>query len=124
MLRAMLVTGDSAVFSSQLSAVELESAVRAAMRDGRLAEGDALLARFDSDCGEDGWLSLLALRPEVVLPSARRLVATHRLRALDAIHLAVAREELVHLGGGTPLVFVTRDRQQATAATDLGFSLA
>ena len=69
-LRGMLLEGEEPVVSSELARIELASAVRAATRSGRLRRWRALLARIDADCGEDGPLTLLALRPGVVLEPA------------------------------------------------------
>ena len=47
----------------------------------------------------------------------------HRLRTLDAMHLAVAAEEAPALADEGEVVFVTRDQDQATAAAALGLTL-
>lgn len=103
--------------TSELARVEFTSAVTAAVRAGRLEDGRAILDRFDADCTE-GPVSLLALRPDIVLPAARRLVRRLALRTLDAIHLAVAVEDAAPLADGQ-LVLVTRDHRQAAAAQEL-----
>jgi hypothetical protein len=64
---------------------------------------------------------LLRLRSDVIVPLAHRLVLDHRLRTLDALHLAVAIEECPVLAHGDDVSFVTRDEEQATAARALGF---
>ncbi|MGH2747905.1 MAG: type II toxin-antitoxin system VapC family toxin [Actinomycetota bacterium] len=120
-LRNMLLEGDEPVVTSELSRVELASAIRAAARGGRLRRWRLVLARIDADCQEDGPVALLRLRPEVVLPVAYALVIERRLRTLDAIHLAVAAEECPALAGDDDVVFVTRDHDQAAAASALGF---
>ena len=65
---------------------------------------------------------MIELRAETILPGARNLVLRHRLNTLDAIHLAVAIEESEVLG--EPIVFVTRDDEQAIAARELGLEVA
>lgn len=122
-LRGLLLEGDEPVVTSELARVELASAVRAAARAGRLRRWRALLFRFDADCQEEGPIALLRLRAEAVLPTAHRLVLDHRLRTLDALHLAVALEECPALAGGEEVVFVTRDDDQSAAARALGFTL-
>lgn len=122
-LRARLLEGDEAVVASELARVELTSAVTAAGRARRLRRPQRLLDRFDADCGPDGPLSLLRLRPEIVLPAAVELVRNHGLRTLDGIHLAVAVEEARPLAGAAGLVFVTRDAEQARVATTLGMDV-
>ena len=64
----------------------------AAGRAGRVADGSRLVARFEADCAEGGPLHLLALRPGSIV-RANQLVLSHPLRALDALHLAVALED-------------------------------
>ena len=124
LLRATLLEGDEPVVTSELTRVEVASAVRGAATAGRLPRWRELLDRIDADCGEDGPVALLAVRPLVVLPAAHRLVLEHRLRTLDAIHLAVAVEECPELAGdGEGVTFVTRDSDQGTAATALGLTV-
>ncbi|CAN5751012.1 type II toxin-antitoxin system VapC family toxin [soil metagenome] len=119
-LRARLLEGTEPVITSELARVELASAVGAAAPGERLPAITGLLARMDADCRGDGPLFLLRLRPEVVLPTAYRLVIDHGLRTLNAIHVAVALEESPALVADGDLVFVTRDAQQAVAAAALG----
>jgi predicted nucleic acid-binding protein len=123
-LRQRLLEGEEPVVTSELARVELASAIRAAAGAGRLRRSAGVLARFDADCGEDGPIALLRLRADAVLPVAYDLVLEHRLRTLDAIHLAVALEECPLLAGDDEVVFVTRDVEQAAAASALGFSVA
>jgi hypothetical protein len=118
-----LLEGDEVVVTSELSRIELASAVRAAARARRLARWRGLLARIDADCGDDGPLILLALRPDIVLERAYRLIVDHRLHALDAVHVAVALEECPALADGDEIAFVTRDEQQTSAAAALGLAL-
>jgi len=122
-LRSLLLEGGKAVVTSEIARIELASAIGAASRTGRLKRWRGLLARIDTDCGEDGPITLLELRSEFVLPTAHRLVLDHALRSLDAIHLAVALEECPALADGEEIVFVTRDERQAAAASALGFAL-
>lgn len=120
-LRSMLLEGEEPVVTSEVSRVEMASAIRAAARGGRLRRWRTVLARIDVDCQQDGPIALLRLRPEVVFPAAYVLVLERRLRTLDAIHLAVAAEECPSLAGDDDIVFVTRDHDQAAAAATLGF---
>ena len=123
-LRTMLLEGDQKVVTSELALVEFAGAARSAERAGRIRRAGPLLARLDVDCQSDGPIALLRLRPETVLPTARDLILAHRLGTLDALHLAVAVEETPAIVGGDPLVFVTRDAAQASAAASLGFAVA
>jgi predicted nucleic acid-binding protein len=82
-----------------------------------------LLDRFDADCRENGPVTLLDLDTGTAFPLARRLVREHPLRALDAIHLAVALTEAVELAAGDLVSLVTCDRAQAVAADAVGLPL-
>lgn len=123
-LRALLLEGREPVVTSELTRVELASALGTAARSGRLRRPDWLLARADADCGPDGPIALLALDPGTVLPRARQLVLDHPVRTLDAIHLAVAATTATELAAGEPLEFVTCDQRQAQTADVLGLILA
>jgi predicted nucleic acid-binding protein len=124
LLRAQLLEGVDPVVTTELARVELASAIRAAALAGRLRRSAGLLARIDADCDENGPVALLRLRADTVLPAAYGLVLEHRLRTLDAIHLAVAIEECPVLAGDDDVVFVTRDEDQASAARALGFTVS
>jgi predicted nucleic acid-binding protein len=123
LLRGMLLEGSDEVVTSALTRIELASAVRAAAGTGRLRRWQRLLDRIDADCDEDGPVTLLALQPDVVLEPAYDLVRRHRLRTLDAIHLAVALEDCPRLAADGDVAFVTRDAEQAAAARSLGLAL-
>ena len=123
-LRELLLDGTDAVVSSELARVEMASAIAAAARTLRLKQPHVILDRFDADCGDDGPLALLRLDPDVTLPLAYRMVSEHRLRTLDAIHLAVALVDAAELAGGDSVCVVTRDNDQAAAARALGLETA
>ena len=56
--------------------------------------------------------------------AARRLTRTYALRALDALHLAVAQDVLPPLADADEvLAFASRDADQAAAAEALGFTV-
>lgn len=119
--REAILEGTEPVVTTELSRVEVASALAAAMRGGRIAYGRALAA-FEADCAADGPIQLLAFQAEPVLNRAVRLVAEHPIFALDAVHLAVALEQVVPLAAGEPIAFLTGDRRQAAAARALGFA--
>jgi hypothetical protein len=122
-LRALLLEGSEPVGASELARVEFASAARAAVSAGRLRILEDLLDRFNAHCGPGGRIRLLALDAPAVFPRAYELVLQHRLRASDAIHLAVALEQYRPLAGDTDVIFVTRDEDQAAAALALGFAI-
>lgn len=123
-LRGRLLEGDLPVVTSEITRVELASAVAAAVRASRLREPGDLLDRFDVDCADDGPVTLLSLDPPTVLPLARRLVSTHRLGTPAAVHLAVALSRATDLAGSDPVVLLTRDNAQAEAARAAGLAVA
>ena len=118
-LESLLFGPDAFVATSELSSVELAGAAKGAERAGRIASAEVLLATVDGDLRSQ--IQLIRLDPESVLPQARKLVLGYRLRALDAIHLAVALE--FRASGEDDVVFVTRDADQAAAAKALGFAV-
>lgn len=120
-LAATVFDGADPVVTSELTRVEFASAVTAAVRAGRLGEGAALLDRFDADCGDDGPLLMLGFDAAQALPLARRLVVEHRLRTLDALHLAVALTAGAALAD--EVVLLSRDVRQVQAATELGLAV-
>lgn len=119
-LRALLLEGANPVVTSELTRIEVASAVHAAARCGRLRRADGVLRRADRDWGVDGPVALLALRAAEVLPLARQIVLDHPVRTLDAIHLAVAATTAAELAAGDPIEFVTRDARQADVAEAMG----
>jgi predicted nucleic acid-binding protein len=119
----MLLEGQEPVVTSELARLELASAVRATAGSGRLTHWRQLLARIEEDLTERGPVQLIALRPETILPAAYRLLVDHRLRTLDALHLAVALEDGPPIADDLEIVFVTRDAEQAAAAKSLGFDV-
>ena len=119
----MLLEQTDGVMTSALARVEYASAVRAALAAGRSFDSAEFLDRFDRHAGSEHRITLLPLRPEPTLQLARDLVGEHRLRTLDAIHLAVAANDGRILAGSDELVFVTRDADQAAAAAALGLTV-
>jgi uncharacterized protein len=122
-LRAGILEGPDAVVTSELARVEFASAVRAAAQAARVGGQQELLDHFDADCQPEAQIRLLELRADTVLASAYRLVLEHRLRTLEAVHLAVALEERDDLAELAEVAFVTRDADQAVAARALGFEV-
>ena len=121
-MRTLLLEGNEPVVTSEIARLELASAARAASSGGRLSRWSELLARIDLDLAEGGPIGPIGLRPDLILPAAYRLVVEHRLRTLDAIHLAVCVEECPAFAGDDTIIFVTRDRKQAAAARALGLA--
>jgi len=122
-LRSLLLGEREPVVTSEITRLELASAVRSAYSAGRVARSSDLLGRIEGDLAEDGAISPIDLRADAIIPTAYRFVLEHRLRPLDAIHLAVCVEDCPALAGGEEVVFITRDTDQARAARTLGLEL-
>jgi len=106
------------VLSSVLIRLEAVSAVRRRHAEGRLTEMQQgrLLRRIEAD--HASW-ELVPVVDEVV-EGARGLLVAHRLRTLDAIHLASAS---VVVAEGLHLPYVTADRRQAEAGRVTGLEV-
>lgn len=111
-LRGLLLEGDLPVTTSELTRVELASAVASAARAGRLRRPQVVLDRFDGDCGDDGPVTMLRLEVEAFLAASRDLLLRHQLGTLDAMHLAAAMTTTA-AAGNEPVCLVTRDDSQA-----------
>jgi uncharacterized protein len=122
-LRSLLLESGNLVVTSEITRLELASAIRTAHVAGRLDRWKELLASVDADLAEHGVVSPIALQPAAVLETAYRLILEHRLRPLDAIHFAVCAEDCPTLAGDDEITFVTRDADQARAARALGFTV-
>lgn len=119
----MLLESDDAVITSELTRVELAGAVRFAERSGRLRKAKTLLDRIEAHCSDDGPLLLVRLDAASAIPTARVLVLEHRLRTLDALHLATALTAAVTAATSEEFVFVTRGQDQAAAASAVGLTV-
>ena len=111
------------VVTSAITRVELSSAVRSASEAGRVPDPDRVWDTIDADFGESGPVGLISLRADPVLTVAVSIVRRHRVRTLDAIHLAVALEDGTRVAAPQTLVFTTLDHHQATAARALGLNV-
>lgn len=94
------------------------------VRAARARHGDAssLLAVLDTDLGPEGSITVVAANQEEVEATALRLVREYGIRAMDAWHLATATLALPALAEARePLGFASRDAEQVTVASALGF---
>jgi len=123
-LRRLIVDGAEPVFTSAIAITEVTSACMAAQRANRVPDGRLLISGFQMLCAGGSRIRMLTLRPDRILARACDLISTYRVYALDAIHLAVALDDVVPLAAGEPIRFLTRDRVQADAARALGFMVA
>ncbi|HEX9891388.1 MAG TPA: type II toxin-antitoxin system VapC family toxin [Actinomycetota bacterium] len=122
-LRRLIREDVEPVITSEVAAVEVAHAVRAAARLGRHRDWQPIMARFERETGAGVVITMIGLDPARVLPMAKDLVLEHSVGTLDAIHLAVALQDGRELGEDD-LVFVTRDRVQARVARVLGLTVA
>jgi predicted nucleic acid-binding protein len=122
-LRSLLLEQREPVVTSEITRLELASAVGAASAAGRISRATDFLARIDVDLADDGIISPIDLRADVIFPTAYRLILEHRLRPLDAIHIAVCAEDCPALAGDDEITFVTRDADQARAARAVGLEV-
>ena len=122
-LRQRVLLGSDPVVSSEVTRIEVASAISGAHRAGRLTNPKTIQDQFDVDCSQAGLITLLRLDPQTALPLAYRLVAQYPLRTMDAIHLAVALTDAVSLAEGDEVTMVTRDKRQAAAARAQGLNV-
>lgn len=123
--RALIENQDpaTALVTGTWSKVEVAAALSRAGRHGR-CNADQLLGVFASDISPDGTITVLSANQGAVEAKAIALVHEHALRALDALHLAVAELTLPAIAGDAELLgFATRDSDQANVARSLGYEL-
>jgi hypothetical protein len=112
-----LVPGGIVTWS--LSAVEIGTAIERRCREGHLTDAQRMMARSALAELAAAWTEISALGP--VRERALRLVATHPLRAADAMQLAAA---LVAVGDRSPgHAFVCFDGRLREAAAREGFRM-
>jgi len=121
-LTRVVYEGDSPVITSELTDVEIASALMRASRDGVIdaVTADELLDRYSADTSDTGALGVVALDSDTIA-RAQRYVRTAPLRTLDAIHLAACAQ----FGESTPdeVRLLSRDNRQNAAAHALGIAL-
>lgn len=118
LLRGLLFTTPGVAVTSDLTRIELSAAFRRAARAGRISDPERLITAALTEVSRSGGLRTVNLRIGEIESEVHHLLARHRLRAADAIHLATA---IVALDGPEGVQFITRDRDQAEAARAEGF---
>jgi uncharacterized protein len=117
-----LVEGQVAIVTSTLTLVEVTSALVRATRAGRVADLETLLEKLDDETQIEGPITLIRADQLTAENMARQLVRNHAIRALDALHLAVAELSARPLADDDEDVgFASRDSTQLAAAVSLGF---
>ncbi len=120
---AALLQGDEPMFTSTLTRIEVAGLLARAQRAGRTRGLRRGLSLLDDLVGEQGTITeVRPPDPAAWETEARDIVVTHRLRALDALHLAAAAILGPDLAGTEKLGFASRDHDQAIAARKLGLA--
>lgn len=121
-VRRLLADPTIGTITGPWTRIEVSGALVRAARAGRPVDADEALAKLDGDL-HDGRITVVAGPAERIEPAALKLVRTHGLRALDALHLALAAFALPAFARpGEQLGFASRDGDQATVAESLGFA--
>jgi predicted nucleic acid-binding protein len=104
--------------------IEVSAAIVRAARAGRPVLRDEALTRLDADLRHgSGRIEVVAAPDTEVEAKALTLAREHGLRALDALHVALAAIAIPQLADkGEPIGFASRDGDQATVAESLGFA--
>jgi uncharacterized protein len=103
--------------------IEVSAAiVRAARAERTVLEADTL-ARLDAELRPGGRVNVVTAPDAEVEAKALAIAREHGLRALDALHVALASIAIPKLADkGEPIGFASRDGGQATVAESLGFA--
>jgi predicted nucleic acid-binding protein len=109
----------SGIVTWSLSAVEIASAIERRSRDGSLDEAGSAVGRRALRELMAAWTEITALTP--IRDRALRLVATHTLRAADALQLGAALEAVGERPQGHE--FVCADARLRDAAEREGFQV-
>lgn len=121
--RKLLADGQAGLVTGSLTRIEVASALTRAAHQARV-DAAALVDAGLSLLAQDGRVSVVALPPELVESAAINLVIQHRLRTMDAWHLACAHVILPQLAEPREQqFFATRDVAQAEAARAIGLRL-
>ncbi|WP_162606283.1 type II toxin-antitoxin system VapC family toxin [Jiangella asiatica] len=117
-----LVESRSVLTTSTLALLEVSSALVRAARSRRIGDVDTLLAKLYEEVSPAGPIVLIRANTLDTENTARVLVRRFGIRALDALHLAIAHLTARPLAGqGDEIGFATYDPDQLAAAADLGF---
>ena len=115
-----------AKYTGRWTRIEVSAAIVRAARGGRLVPVERKLARLDADLRAiGGRVKVISAPAEQVEATALQIAREHGLRALDALHVALASIAIPPLADkGEPLGFASRDGDQAAVAASLGFARA
>lgn len=117
-----LVEGGSLLVTSTMTLIEVTSALIRAHRVQRIADVDVLLQKLYEETSAGGQITLVRADLTEVETAARTIVRHFAIRALDALHLAIADQAARPLAeDGEDVAFASRDDGQRAAAAALGF---
>jgi len=121
--RELLADRSVAKYTGRWTRLEVSAAIVRAGRGGRRVPVTRRLAALDTDLRRQGGrVKVLAADDADVEAKALELARTHGLRALDALHVALASIAIPPLADrGEPIAFASRDGDQAAVAESLGF---
>lgn len=120
-----LLDGPTVLLTGTLTRVEVAGALSRATRASRLPDLVGAITLLERDLSQAGPVTVLQHPQDQLEDRAMTLCLTHGLRAMDALHLAVAELAGRPLADpGEDLVFLTSDALQREAAEALGFPTA
>ena len=121
--RSLLADPAIATYTGPWTRIEVSSAIVRAARNGRRIRPARTLAELDADLHPDGRIPLVTAPADEVEARALAIAREHGLRALDALHVALASIVLPQLADkGEPMGFASRDSEQAEVAAALGLA--
>ena len=122
--RRLLADPRIAKVTGRWTRIEVSAAIVRAVRGRRPVDRDRALADLDADLRHaTGRVEVIAAPDAEVEARALVIARAHGLRALDALHVALAAIAIPKLADkGEPLAFASRDGDQAIVAESLGFA--
>ncbi len=122
-VRRLLADRTIAKYTGRWTRIEVSAAIVRAARAGRPVLRADALSRLDAELRAGGRIKVLAADDAEVEAKALALAREHGLRALDALHVALASIAIPKLADkGEPVGFASRDGDQAAVAKALGFA--
>lgn len=122
-VRQLLADRTIAKYTGRWTRIEVSAAIVRAVRGRRPVDRERALADLDADLRPGGRINVIDAPAEEVEAKALTLAREHGLRALDALHVALASIAIPRLADkGEPIGFASRDGDQATVAESLGFA--
>jgi len=122
--RRLLADRSIAKYTGRWTRIEVSGAIVRAARGRRPVDRQEALADLDNDLRVGtGRIRVLVTDDAEVEAKALAIAREHGLRALDALHVALAAIAIPKLADkGEPIGFASRDGDQATVAESLGFA--